>query len=190
MRGVCLVTGCRARCLRPTVVVNRIYCLFLWWQPFRLTEGDLWYVWNWATCKVRGKLVESYWGLLLPMLNHTFLFSTAALSMQVLGSSVATLAAAGVKHQHVCASGAGLPAGWLKRWFLSVPWWDMAGCSWNLKAEESSVACTAEHPQSCAEPAFPSSSWLAKYGKGVLKLLGWPLVLLKVWLGVLGSNSV
>lgn len=43
------------------------------------------------------------------MLNHTFLFSTAALSMQVLGSSVATLAAAGVKHQHVCASGAGLP---------------------------------------------------------------------------------
>lgn len=35
-----------------------------------------------------------------------------------------------------------------------------------------------------------SSSWLGEYGKGLLKLLGWPLLeLSSVWLVVLSSNS-
>lgn len=42
MWRVCLVTGCQATCLKPTAVANRKYSLFLWWQPFRLTERYLW----------------------------------------------------------------------------------------------------------------------------------------------------
>jgi len=36
-----------------------------------------------------------------------------------------------------------------------------------------------------------SSSWLGEYGNRVLKLLGWPLLVLSsVWVVVLGSNRV